>query len=415
MLPVEDDGFDVLCGKAGGVVGTVAGLPFAGLAPVDTLIIEAADAVATQFSDWFCGSGGTGGGSGQAPGIPQMVEHYYPTLPSVHECQENPEEESDTNGVCDQAEVDGRDAKPDEVTGACQRRCAIGEPYELNTAAARSDCDPSKIPAPIEYWYQEQTGTVAYEWNGEIWVRGETRYDAPEQKHTDKAATAVLGPPCGPEGTKTNVAAGYNLVVHPNNDVNETNPVCRAGGNPPIFPQVLDPEPGDVVEQPFKQVTHILGCRVDFVENARGSNAERESPGADNGPKKVKEGATLGDEHFQIRTFARREGRAAGPRYAVRAALWGKAAPADELPALEQNGRYSIAQAEFFYDGTKGEDADDRTAWMWSMKWRGRLKRFRYPTDDDPKRFFEDECLSADGESGAFLDTLRGLGNLVMH
>ena len=42
---------------------------------------------------------------------------------------------------------------------------------------------------------------------------------------------------------------------------------------------------------------------------------------------------------------------------------------------LADLGQLSFAQAEYFFDGT-----EKKSHWMWRMKWRGRLRRFRMPS-----------------------------------
>src|SRR5690606_28924719 len=54
------------------------------------------------------------------------------------------------------------------------------------------------------------------------------------------------------------------------------------------------------------------------------------------------------------------------------------------LQALRQVGRVSVAQAEYFTAEANGESQDaaaTRREWMWTPKWRARLRRIWIPTE----------------------------------
>ena len=123
----------------------------------------------------------------------------------------------------------------------------------------------------------------------------------------------------------------------------------------------------------------------------------------------------LGSEAFQIRAFARRKPGMVGPGRGVRVALWGADESSSELGELEDFGTYAVAQAEYFYDGTEGEGG-----WMWNMKWRGRLKRFRLPEDSTERMAFVGLCSAGDdqespGGAFRFFAKIAEIKDLVMH
>ncbi len=86
----------------------------------------------------------------------------------------------------------------------------------------------------------------------------------------------------------------------------------------------------------------------------------------------------LGHEEFQYRAFAigesPSEGYWARAERGVSIAQGGRQQGRSESARLGDLGRVSFAQSEYFFDGT-----EKKAHWMWRMKWRGRLRRFRMP------------------------------------
>jgi hypothetical protein len=90
---------------------------------------------------------------------------------------------------------------------------------------------------------------------------------------------------------------------------------------------------------------------------------------------KVIDDVELGDDRFQLRAvmygsppFDRNERR-------VAVATWGDRDAGASYASLEELGRISIAQAEYYYHDTDV----DRKEWLWNMRWRARLRRTRLP------------------------------------
>jgi hypothetical protein len=89
--------------------------------------------------------------------------------------------------------------------------------------------------------------------------------------------------------------------------------------------------------------------------------------------KRVLEDAELGDDNFQVRSFMRGDQpfREARDRAAI--ANWERTDTTSSGDAtLEELAKWSFAQGEFYFD-----DDMDEEEWLWHMKWRGRLRRFR--------------------------------------
>ncbi|MBX3251467.1 MAG: hypothetical protein KF901_30090 [Myxococcales bacterium] len=98
----------------------------------------------------------------------------------------------------------------------------------------------------------------------------------------------------------------------------------------------------------------------------------------DNRTKKIRDGVRMGGNEFQFRTFAM-AGEDHMPfepnQERVELVTWGRTDSGglgSIMGFLENANRFSVAQAEYYYDGD-----DDRGLWTWRLKWRSRLRRFR--------------------------------------
>lgn len=415
-LPVEDGSFEVLCGKAGELPADLGAevLNAAGVPALPTLMSELSgpmESLASTFSDWFCGD--SSGGSGTVPKLTRTVNRSYPRVATADaelcrqvdtgEDDENKPSQDELREACERSEDEEDEGKPDDQTGSCQKGvdCSISGPYEKRIKLAREQCSPTSTPAPYAYWYQQRSGHVAYEWTEAGWKRGEpvmgelTRVGgSPEQGSSQ--------PPCGPKRVSP-VGMGYNKVVHPHDDVTETLPVCTTE-EPPILPPVGRGR-GTIESRDFIEVTQILGCKKSETEDIPITPAEQtENEGNDKSPKVLEKDVVLGDKNFQIRSlmFAPTDS-AVGD--VVRLALWKNKEADEPLALLRPLTGFAVAQAEYFYDGGEGEGA-----WMWNMKWRGRLRRFRLV--DEEFELIEDAC-SALPESSDCKYTLTALANTV--
>ncbi|HKO48576.1 MAG TPA: Tad domain-containing protein [Polyangiaceae bacterium] len=412
-LPVEDDGFDTLCGKAGSLAGGVVTKPLNPL--IGGLgIDEAIGSFTKSLSSWFCGD------SGDPPPVAKKprVETVYPQTDAARACASDNTAVSShdpgaTTPACDRSEREATDAKPDAATGQCAAGvdCGGAGAYEIRAAIAIGQCDPDGAPSPKDYTYQSRAGTASYVWTRMGWKQLERFYQTPV------LVVKAAAPPCGRKERRPTVAIGYNQNVHPRGDVNEILPVCsnEVGASWPSDPpgtsdrvqvQLGDatrdagwpqgPSLGDKIQVRFAEVVHILGCTK--VEEKTGSppnvtNAKSDSGGSSKSPKMVLGAATLGDANFQLRVIVQGEpprGRAEG---IVRLAVWNAAAPADDLEAERSLGRLSVAQSEYFYDGDEG-----RGEWMWQMKWRARLTPFRIPSEDSAMAHCNGPCRDAIGQ-----------------
>lgn len=382
-LPVVDGLFDELCGQAGQVPVKLgkAALEKAGIPALPQLmggLSGPMNSLTSEFADWFCGES-DGGGSSKAPGSQQWVERTYPRLAEFSESARKCENHDDVQGLkgpvdqvkspwCDKSADEERTNAPDEKTGNCPvgGDCELGGAYDTRVTKARVECSPTLSPPPFEYWYQERPGHVDYVWTGLFWKRQEPTYDATVRRGGKEHGVAQA--PCGPEH--------YRMKVHPGDDVNEINPVCSTEQAPEI-PTLL-PARGTVHHSDFVEVTQILGCRRKVLEDIPIDAGEQATDSSNTKSPKVLAGdATLGDENFQIRGIVEGDRAAQQALSVVRLALWAKPDPTDPLANLTRFTNLATAQAEYFYDSNESRDA-----WMWNMKWRARLRRFRMPEGD---------------------------------
>jgi hypothetical protein len=386
-LPVEDAKFSELCGHAGELPLGLAqsALTDAKIPALPQLmgsLKKPMHSLTEKFSSWFCGDGG--GDSSAAPTHKEKLRRSYPRVEteSSRACEagdglsgaEGPVGEA-TSLACEKAQAEEAAGKPDDRTGACRAGtdCSIGGPYEKRVALAREQCDPTLSPKPVAYWYQARKGRVAYEWTGRMWKRGVPRYEQAVRR-AGKDGQGEKKPPCGPLSVNPSVAPGYQLSPHPNGNVEEIAPVCSTEVAPP--PAGFRLQSGTIEYREFTEVTHILGCVREMEETIPIEVGDRaRDGGSSRAPKAVESRSHLGGESFQIRAVIEGNTRVMRSIEAVRLALWGK--PVHEDPSqgeLKPFVALAVAQAEYFYDAPDG-----RGAWMWNMKWRARLRRFRVP------------------------------------
>jgi hypothetical protein len=409
-LPVEDDTFQSLCGRAGEypIMLASAAIGCPAISPIFDELEGAMKTITSDLSAWFCGDG-----SGRAPTYDKTENEGYPKLSGDKQCIDGGNDTQaahaadTTNPVCEEQRQMKLDAQPDATTGSCQagHDCSLTGPYNTQVVAAREQCDPTQSPAPVAYSYQVRTGRVCYLWSKGQWLRQKPEYDS-------YLLRSSSSPPCGPAEVHPAISIGYNKIVRQSQDIEEVLPVCSNEEVPPAprFPEENTLSPP--VE--FTQVTQIIGCtksvtkQVDFNLDGNG-NADKPVGGADNddkSPKRVESGVKLGDEDFHVRSFIAGKFPGEMADRIVSLPLRSEDHPSNPLSALELLGNCSVAQAEYFYEGNEG-----REDWMWHMKWRARLIRFRLPGKNQLRewKMFVEPLLP-----GAF-DKLAEMESLIVH
>jgi hypothetical protein len=120
--------------------------------------------------------------------------------------------------------------------------------------------------------------------------------------------------------------------------------------------------------------------------------------------QRVKEGAEMGEEDFQIRTLMRGRSTHTWTRRGVAIADWSRSdGTAGWIESFEPLTELGFAQAEYFYDGQV-----DRDEWLWHQRWRARLRRFRIPSGGGGLE-------QAMGIAGAAASQLQDAVDVVVH
>jgi len=100
--------------------------------------------------------------------------------------------------------------------------------------------------------------------------------------------------------------------------------------------------------------------------------------------QRVKQGAELGEEDFQIRALVYGQNPYSKGNWALKGvavADWGRSEGRQVLTtALEPLTVFAVAQAEYFYDNQPNHRREE---WLWHQRWRARLRRFRLPEGGD--------------------------------
>jgi hypothetical protein len=124
-------------------------------------------------------------------------------------------------------------------------------------------------------------------------------------------------------------------------------------------------------------------------------------------PKRAADDLAMGDDALQLRVVVGGAFDFALSERGVAIAAWGEEddGDADGLAALAQ---LAVAQAEYFHEPEPGR-AGDAGEWLWSPRWRARMRRVRLPAEGAA-------CAPASAACDA-LEQLaaRGLGDALVH
>ncbi len=413
-LPVESDSFSNLCGRAATVPVKIAEYTLKPLhldwlmKPLESPMNE----LASSLSSWFCGEGD----GGSPPNRQQSIDRFYPRTQTAVDCEkqstgEVKADKEEANRTCAKSQEEEDAAKADETTGNCQsgHDCSLDGPYDNHVVMAREQCDPSISPSPFKYYYQTRAGQVQYIYKAvtRTWVRQQPE---PPKKPVREQSDS---PPCGSAETHPTVAEGYQKTVREHNDVSEVIPVCSNEKAPRSF---TSPKDGSTETVKFVEVLHILGCARHETKTIDLHDAQRvEKSGSDKAPMRVQlqtgdgKSINLGDENFQLRAVLYTAVPSSVPEKVMQLALWNKSVPENPLPlALQGLRNFSLAQAEYFYDG-----ADARSEWMWNMNWHARFRRVRVP-EGDASNNVNEHCGKISGAC-SFLGQFKSLQKLVVH
>lgn len=444
VLPVESDDYSRLCDEGAKFIVDLAFAAFPEpVQPLGDYVGEAAGGIAQTTSKFLCGDGG-----GQAPVYNQTVDRQIPRHPDEDECEEIDSAE------CIEMQRFMEKARPLEGTGDCREECDYDGPYELMARRARLDCVPTPPFLRENYVWHERMVEADFTYNGIVWLEVDRRPGPLFLKGEDgDEATGddIDGTPCGVGGTvndsEWNTDSGFR-------GPDEPRPVCAE--EPAELRETAEVGATKTVE--FREVVRVFSCTertTRQIELASGDQAIGGSGSESRSPHKLEEDIDLGQEPFQIRAIA--FGAKPDPGDAKQGVVlvnrgegswqdrWEGARPAGEgavgyMIELASNvGRFSLAQAEFYFDTSAGEEGDVlEEDWMWQMKWTARLRHFHLPTDEekqqtndrnqaassrvsqfggiDPGASTESACEAAGGDDcEAGVDAVSDLEGIVRH
>ncbi len=380
-LPTEDGSFAELCDHAGHYVGDATRFAMAGLVPgpIAGLVGGAIEDLSKAGAAWFCGA------EGVAP--PTTTVHdtaHYPNLPAREQCMSASASGQDgadaLANACRQAERDEAASEPDDL-GRCTQRCRQGEPYAQRDALARQACAPRGKDDPLyDFDWQQRSFRRSYRFERGRWQV--TSNPKSEEAHARYTRLQDDVRPCG--FARAQVSPDWSLATR------------DADGRPvPLCSNARPPagvaREGASVALDHTEVTHLFGCREGVTRSydlgahakdrltAEGAAGES-SPGT-RVPQDMVAGAELGEEAFQVRAAVLGSTPAGVPEAVVRVASWGKSDAGADFETARALGRVALAQAEYYY-AVQDPAADERSSYLWNMRWRARLRRFRLPERD---------------------------------
>jgi hypothetical protein len=405
-LPVENDDFGVLCKYAGNDAGDVVALPFTPLPGfVQDAVKGAVTDLAQTASAYFCGENGA-----TAPTLTKKVTDKLPKLAARQQCEADASKAGAETDPSDDAtasclEVDDIEtaSKPDPDTGECTATdCGRGSPYEERLQDARVQCDPRATSGLTDFSWQERSVDVEYRYTSLGWKPDGVRRPGPFRVVTGSGGTH----PCGDASARYSL--DYQVDVHPSSSDDTVLPLCAEA------PKILVGwARGSVQIVTITEVDEVFGCshqKTITVPSNFGGAGEGTQGGSSQAPERVKSGAALGDENFQIRSVVFGQDPPSFADKLVTVAAWNASATSVIASTL---GRLSAAQAEYFYD-----DQSPSSEWMWHRSWRARLKRLRAPegdTSSDVSANFGGACAkAASGSDGgkSCSDAQQGLGQI---
>jgi hypothetical protein len=385
-LPTKDGTFQELCERAQSYLGEFTRFALGQVAPpaVAGIVSGAVDGLTKAGTGWFCGAD-------EAPPSTTVTRHaHYPALPSRRACLDYSPSKRDYDAAehsrrCDLAERDEQDSEPDDKTGNCVRRCELDGPYQQRDALARSVCAVRKKHEKLHaFVWQERHFTRSYVFQHGVW--NVTSSTAQEEQSARYERGSGDRRPCGEPNAA--IAPGWNVEAR-DAESGAVLPVCSNEG-PPAFGGRED----DKASLDHVQVLRFFGCEEEIEQQYDMKKYRKDRITADDDkhddadlkrvPQVLEHGLELGAESFQLRAVVGGTPPSALAQRVLEVATWQPMADANAADsstiarAAQGFGRVSMAQAEYFFD-VRDPEHEHPEDFMWSMRWKARLKRFRLP------------------------------------
>jgi putative Flp pilus-assembly TadE/G-like protein len=432
-LPVDNDRYEVLCERAEGLLAGLVSSATNRVPFIGKVIGLALNGIIAQVADYYCRGA-------EAPKAELEFDRTLPQSPAGRRCEDAQLALSADLSACAEWQRELALRRPDATSGDCPDP---NGPCEDNLWLARRTCDPANERLQsFSFARAHVVESLTYTAAG--WTTTSYRYErlehvnypaGPSATPPAGAAEPALDPqrPCWPPRAQRG-ARGWSTAqgrvrapdANPR-DPTTVIPVCSFERPEPALGGRTPPRLGATTTLEYDAVKHIYGCSTRVVreleipedwQRPTAANTERRSP------QKLEEGVALGDETFQIRGFVL-FGRPASARAekGLEVAAWHRAlAPERWLLLARPLGRFSLAQAEYYYDHDGSEPAAE---WLWNMKWRARLVRFSWPERQRAVKASSNELAGLAGTAPFELDlervrpsegaSLRDVADLVVH
>lgn len=385
-LPVEADEFKRTCDEAQTYVvdGVMLASGLAAIRPeaVTAPIGAGLNALAELTAVFLCGTG-----EGAAPQYEQKMDVRVPRPARLDSCDTDVQSRE-----CSEGQRELELSRPEQNSGRCTSQCDYDGPYERMAREARTICDPSNGDPLKSFVWQERTVTTTKRRQGRKWI--EEREEGPTtlKKGDD--------PPCGRKG---GVDQAWNRDSGARGR-KDPHPLCsgkttpgRNGSERKVeVLRVFSCVRTQTRSFPVGDSGDAFGFGSSDSGSGQGSGSGsgeegEQSSGSDSddkSPHRVEADLKMGDDTFQIRAVS------FGPQPGPGAAQgWidlidrnqtkhgGAVGGAGLLEVLHQVGRISVAQSEYYFEGSKHP-----TDWLWALGWTARMKRFRLPQGQDAEQ-----------------------------
>lgn len=440
-LPVQSDRYEVLCERAQELLGDLVSSATNLVPGIGYVLGAAMNSVIGAVADYYCRGA-------DAPRAKIEIERTLPQSEAGRRCEDAQLRLSADLSACQEWQRELVERRPERASGDCLDPRGL---CEDNLWLARRTCDPSDRRLQrfsfarahvVESLTYTAAGwsTTAYEYSRVEHVNYPD-FAAAVPAATSGAPRAVTTPPspapsterpCTPARSARD-ARGWSA---PNVRVRDANasprdpstviPLCSLGRQEPVSAGRAPPPIGATTTIEYEAIKHVYACSIEVERELEVPEDWQRPPRTDDdrrAPYRLEDGVTLGDESFQIRGFVA-FGRAPSARTAegLRVAAWQRDLGVERWLSLARPlGRFSLAQAEYYYDHDGGEPSAE---WLWNMKWRARLVRFTLPERrrQAPARASEPALTRAapfdlDLERVAPSDgtSLRDIADLVVH
>jgi hypothetical protein len=394
-LPVQSDRYEVLCERAQDLLSDLV-TSATNLVPGIGYVLGAAmNGVIGAVADYYCRGA-------DAPEAKIEIERTLPQSEAGRRCEDAQLRLSADLSACHEWQRELVERRPERASGDCldpRGSC------EDNLWLARRTCDPGdRRLQRFSFARAHVVESLTYTAAG--WTTTSYQYSRVEHVNYPDFAAAVPGAargparalpppapapsderPCAPARTARSVRgwSAPNLRVRDANasprDPSSVIPLCTLGREEPETAGRAPARIGATTTLEYEAVKHVYACSIKVERELEVPEDWQRPPRRDDdrrAPYKLEEGVTLGDETFQIRGFVGL-GRLPSARAAegLRVAAWQRDLGAERWVGLARPlGRFSLAQAEYYYDHDGSEPPAE---WLWNMKWRARLVRFTLP------------------------------------